>query len=250
MGIAQSLCPHCVGCELKNSSRVDVQTVREYVIRLNVYEIKSLPVYSRFAAALGSGLYHSGLEISQVLPNGEFVDGYEYCFGGNSGEERADENETGVWVCMPRRAKANVKSDDEQLSWLTTLELGTSVSSHNFRHFIHPFHPLFPFRSLNRCHPVDSAQKMSAASMMHLLDGMKHDWPACSYHVIERNCNHFADALCMTLVGRGIPLWVNEIASATNVSRSLLYLPLLCLNSYTLSCTFPAHEPKARHLTS
>jgi hypothetical protein len=129
MGVAQSLCPQCVGCELQ--PRTDVQTVLEYVIRLNVYEIKSLPVYSRFAAALGSGLYHSGLEISQVLLNGEFVDGYEYCFGGNSGEGGTVGNETGVWVCLPRRAKANVKSNDEQLAWLTTLEMGTSVSSLN-----------------------------------------------------------------------------------------------------------------------
>ena len=193
MGLAQSVCPHCVGCEARARLRPR-NTVREYVVRLNVYEIKSLPVYSGFAAALGSGLYHSGIEISQVLPNGDVIEGFEYCFGANPEGCTENAGKTGVWVCKPRRAKMGVKTEDEQLSWLTTLEMGTT--------------------------------KMSKASMSVLLDNMKHDWPAEGYHLIQRNCNHFSDSLAHALVGRGLPPWVNEIATATNRMSTRLGISL------------------------
>lgn len=39
-------------------------------------------------------------------------------------------------------------------------------------------------------------------------------WPGSGYDLFKRNCNHFADALCVKLVGKHIPEWVNKAANA------------------------------------
>lgn len=47
-------------------------------------------------------------------------------------------------------------------------------------------------------------------------------FPAGSYHLVTRNCNHFATAFCERL-GYGVPGWVNRVrasAPSTSVSRA------------------------------
>ena len=48
-------------------------------------------------------------------------------------------------------------------------------------------------------------------------------FPAGSYHLVTRNCNHFATAFCERL-GFGVPGWVNRVrasAPSTSISRAL-----------------------------
>lgn len=41
---------------------------------------------------------------------------------------------------------------------------------------------------------------------------LRDEFPGTKYNAIECNCNHFADAFCRVLVGRGLPDYVNRLA--------------------------------------
>ena len=45
-----------------------------------------------------------------------------------------------------------------------------------------------------------------------VVNAMRRDFPPGAYALTTRNCNHFADAFCKALVGRGIPAYVNRMA--------------------------------------
>ena len=49
------------------------------------------------------------------------------------------------------------------------------------------------------------------------------DFKPGTYDVITRNCNHFSNALCMSLCSTGIPAWVNRAASIGAAVRSSAY---------------------------
>lgn len=48
---------------------------------------------------------------------------------------------------------------------------------------------------------------------------LRSDFPASSYDLVSRNCNHFSDALCQRLCGHGIPTWVNRLANLGGAVR-------------------------------
>jgi hypothetical protein len=43
------------------------------------------------------------------------------------------------------------------------------------------------------------------------LEPLKREFAANEYNLFTRNCNHFADALCLKLVGKHIPTYVNRL---------------------------------------
>ena len=50
------------------------------------------------------------------------------------------------------------------------------------------------------------------------------DFSPNTYNIITKNCNHFSNALCISLCGVGIPTWINRAASigstlSTNVNN-------------------------------
>jgi hypothetical protein len=45
-----------------------------------------------------------------------------------------------------------------------------------------------------------------------VLDTLASRWTGDSYNLLARNCNHYADALCVELTGNHIPGWVNRLA--------------------------------------
>ena len=49
--------------------------------------------------------------------------------------------------------------------------------------------------------------------VIHTLDKLKEKWLGTEYDLIRKNCNHFSSAVCMLLVGRPIPSWVNRLAN-------------------------------------
>ena len=55
---------------------------------------------------------------------------------------------------------------------------------------------------------AESLQAVSRA-----IDELRGSFPAASYDLVQRNCNHFSDALVRALCGRPTPGWVNRAAS-------------------------------------
>jgi len=52
-----------------------------------------------------------------------------------------------------------------------------------------------------------------------IMSKVKEQFPPGSYDLLEKNCNHFTDALCRALTGKGIPSWINRAASVGRVLR-------------------------------
>jgi hypothetical protein len=50
----------------------------------------------------------------------------------------------------------------------------------------------------------------------HLLTRLAEKYPGDSYDLVRRNCNHFANELCVCLTGKKIPAYINRPA---NVGR-------------------------------
>jgi len=55
--------------------------------------------------------------------------------------------------------------------------------------------------------------RMRPAELTSLIRTMEREWPGNSYHLLHRNCNHFADEFCFLLCGRRIPSWINRLAN-------------------------------------
>eukprot|EP00667_Euglena_gracilis_P017659 EG_transcript_18638 len=55
---------------------------------------------------------------------------------------------------------------------------------------------------------------LSEAAVRHLLAHLRAQWPRGAYHILHRNCNHFAELLVRRLLGdqAEVPGWVNRAA--------------------------------------
>ncbi|CAE7235041.1 DESI2 [Symbiodinium natans] len=62
--------------------------------------------------------------------------------------------------------------------------------------------------------------RLSRDEALRVIQDIKSEFPASSYDLMARNCNHFADALCQRLCNQGIPSWVNRLAGLGNAVRS------------------------------
>lgn len=59
---------------------------------------------------------------------------------------------------------------------------------------------------------VVGTSTLDARAMRRVLDRFSDAWLGSSYNLLTRNCNHFADALCLELTGARIPGWINRLA--------------------------------------
>ncbi|KAG7024432.1 DeSI-like protein [Cucurbita argyrosperma subsp. argyrosperma] len=66
------------------------------------------------------------------------------------------------------------------------------------------------------------------------MEKVAEEYSGNTYHLITKNCNHFCNDVCLRLVGKPIPSWVNRLAR----------LGLFC------NCVLPAslHEAKVRQV--
>ena len=55
-----------------------------------------------------------------------------------------------------------------------------------------------------------------------LIQRMGAEYRGRAYHLLEKNCNHFADDLAMMLVGQRIPGWINRLAHLAVTLHCLL----------------------------
>ncbi|CAE7895558.1 DESI2 [Symbiodinium microadriaticum] len=62
--------------------------------------------------------------------------------------------------------------------------------------------------------------RKSRDEALRIIQDMRAEFPASSYDLMARNCNHFSDALCQRLCNQGIPSWVNRLAGLGNAVRS------------------------------
>eukprot|EP00111_Clytia_hemisphaerica_P010756 TCONS_00031415-protein len=53
----------------------------------------------------------------------------------------------------------------------------------------------------------------SESDLNELIEIMGKEYTGSSYHLIERNCNHFTSELSKLLTGKTIPSWVNRLAT-------------------------------------
>ncbi|KAJ1494469.1 PPPDE putative peptidase domain-containing protein [Baffinella frigidus] len=63
----------------------------------------------------------------------------------------------------------------------------------------------------------------------HLLARLADDFPGDSYDLVRRNCNHFANELCVALVAKKIPSYINRPANFGRVALNLISVPALAI---------------------
>jgi len=66
---------------------------------------------------------------------------------------------------------------------------------------------------------------LTRPQLQMLVSEMGREYPANSYHLTDRNCNHFATAFCEKLTGRGIPSYINRAARIGSLAKGFMNLP-------------------------
>mmetsp|Transcript_29650 Transcript_29650/g.69710 ORF Transcript_29650/g.69710 Transcript_29650/m.69710 type:complete len:159 (-) Transcript_29650:1491-1967(-) len=83
------------------------------------------------------------------------------------------------------------------------------------------------YLNLNRETVNMGKTKLSMSEVRSLIDELGSDFPGNSYHIVTRNCNSFCDELCMRLVGKHIPPYINRLAYVGSFFSCLLPPSLL-----------------------
>ncbi len=52
----------------------------------------------------------------------------------------------------------------------------------------------------------------TSSEVERVVDGLRSTWLGDQYHILTRNCNSFSDELCIKLLNKRIPGWVNRLA--------------------------------------
>ncbi|KXZ48970.1 hypothetical protein GPECTOR_24g260 [Gonium pectorale] len=63
---------------------------------------------------------------------------------------------------------------------------------------------------------------LSQQEIHQLVQRMGNEYKGNSYHLLQRNCNHFASDLCRQLVGREAPTWINRLAGIAVMLHCLI----------------------------
>nr|AFK46726.1 unknown [Lotus japonicus] len=53
---------------------------------------------------------------------------------------------------------------------------------------------------------------LGAKDVRALMEKLAAEYPGNTYHLIQKNCNHFCNDVCNKLTGKSIPRWVNRLA--------------------------------------
>ena len=73
-----------------------------------------------------------------------------------------------------------------------------------------------------------------------ILHQIKSEFKANEYSLIHKNCNHFAEELCMRILGKGLPVYINRPARLGTLFSFILPDNLKKLNS-----SVPASQSKS-----
>lgn len=73
------------------------------------------------------------------------------------------------------------------------------------------------------------ASKLSPKAIERLIEELEAEWTGRSYNVFQRNCCHFADALCQRLGAGSIPQWTYRLADLGSTAAEARGLPAVHL---------------------
>lgn len=63
---------------------------------------------------------------------------------------------------------------------------------------------------------------LTQSEIHSLIQHMGHDYKGNKYHLLQRNCNHFANDLGKQLTGKEAPFWINRLAGIAVMLHCLL----------------------------
>lgn len=52
---------------------------------------------------------------------------------------------------------------------------------------------------------------MGAQEVQEVVQALGNEYKGTAYHLLERNCNHFSNELCLKLTGKPAPSWVSTV---------------------------------------
>mmetsp|Transcript_4270 Transcript_4270/g.10713 ORF Transcript_4270/g.10713 Transcript_4270/m.10713 type:complete len:183 (+) Transcript_4270:340-888(+) len=68
---------------------------------------------------------------------------------------------------------------------------------------------------------------LSPHEVQAVVASLSDEYRGSAYHLLNTNCNHFADDLCFQLTGKHAPSWINRLAGFATVLECIL--PRYCL---------------------
>ncbi|KAL0049579.1 hypothetical protein WJX82_005353 [Trebouxia sp. C0006] len=64
--------------------------------------------------------------------------------------------------------------------------------------------------------------QMSPQRVQQAVQEMGEQYKGNAYHLLQRNCNHFSNDLCVKLTGQPAPLWINRLAGMAVMLHCLI----------------------------
>jgi len=201
---------------------------------LHIYDVMAPMVeqVNDFLRPAGSGIFHAGVEIF----------GLEWSFGGT-----ADDQSQASW-----QANSNSNSDTTAAAATATIlpdeadvprllararrrtalrerrreQLARPSSIHQRAPWQDPATGIFSV-SPRECAPHRYRESvamgltdMPKGEVEALLGQLAREWPSAGYDLVNRNCGHFAEALCQGLGVGSIPSWVTSLADRASAVQA------------------------------
>ncbi|XP_072031872.1 deubiquitinase DESI2-like [Amphiura filiformis] len=91
---------------------------------------------------------------------------------------------------------------------------------------------------------------LTAEAVSKVVDCLGKKYQGDAYHLIHKNCNHFAQELTQILCGKDIPPWINRLATVgARLPFMEKMLPKEWLTPLALEMSFKEPEPTRNHQT-
>lgn len=86
--------------------------------------------------------------------------------------------------------------------------------------------------------------RLTKVEVEQLVDRMSDKYKGNTYHLLQKNCNHFTNDFCKELVGRKAPTWINRLAGLAVLCHCLL--PATWMPPLNTPTQFPGEEDEER----
>ncbi|KIZ02393.1 hypothetical protein MNEG_5568 [Monoraphidium neglectum] len=183
-------------------------------VRLNVYDLTPQNGWTYWC---GVGVFHTGVEVFSV----------EYAYGGH------EYDVSGVFATNPREApgavlfRESIYMGDTDLTPGQVQALVQQRLSHRVRGLGRSASPralIAGASSLRLWFQAPGAASSRRRRLARPLSPpqMGQQYKGNAYHLLQSNCNHFASDLCLQLVGRPAPSWINRLAGLAVMLHCLL----------------------------
>jgi hypothetical protein len=92
--------------------------------------------------------------------------------------------------------------------------------------------------------------EMNPRDLDYVLDELRKEFQGDDYHILLRNCNHFADAFIQKLLQRDIPGYVNRLAFVGSMFTCLMPPSLLNENPVDATSSNNNNNRNSRQITN